>query len=107
MTLENFDPIGQWRKHYDKKKKMLVDATANAPNGEEIKNVKSLKNFLMKRKETFARGLTAKLMSYAVGREMSYVESHEIDRIIEEIRKKDGFKDLLTYIVNSEIFLNK
>ena len=107
MTLENFDPIGQWRTHYDKRKKVKVDATAGTPNGENIESVKQLKQFLMKRKSSFAHGLTTKLMAYGVGRKMSYIEKNEIDEIVRQLDQKDGFKDLLTLIVNSRIFLNK
>ena len=107
MTLENFDPIGQWRTHYDKRKKVKVDATAETPNGENIESVKQLKRFLLKRKSTFAKGLTGKLVSYGIGREMSYKEKNDIDGIVEKLKDGDGFRDLLTYIVNSQIFLNK
>jgi len=107
LALENFDPIGQWRKHYDKKKRVAVDAIAKTPNGQTIKSISQFKQFLMKRKSTFAKGLTTKLVSYGVGREMSYKERNEIDAIVEKLDKGDGLKDLLTYIVNSEIFLNK
>ena len=107
LALENFDPIGQWRKHYDKKKRVAVDAVAKTPNGQTIKSLAQLKQFLMQRKSTFAKGLTTKLLSYGVGREMSYKEQNSVDAIVEKLDKSDGFKDLLSYIVNSEIFLNK
>ncbi|MCM8542583.1 MAG: DUF1585 domain-containing protein, partial [Lentisphaeraceae bacterium] len=107
MTLENFDPIGQWRTHYDKRKKVAIEASDLTPNGEIIQSVKQLKQFLMKRKSTFAKGLTTKLMAYGVGRKISYIEKNEIDEIVRKLDQKDGFKDLLTTIVNSQIFLNK
>lgn len=107
MTLENFDPIGQWRSHYDKKKKVKVEASDLSPNGENIESVKQLKQFLLKRKSTFAKGLTGKLAAYGIGREISFKEKSDIDAIVEKLKEGDGLKDLLTYIVNSELFLNK
>ena len=107
LSLENFDPIGQWRTHYDKRKKVKVDATAQTPKGENIQNVRQLKQFLMKRKSTFAKGLTSKLVSYGIGREISYRDQNGIDEIVEKLKDGSGFKDLLNHIVTSQLFLNK
>ena len=107
MALENFDPIGKWRTHYDKKRKVKVNATSTAPDGSAIKSSQNLKKFLMTKKDQFARGLTSKLLAYGVGREMSYMERPEIEEIVKKLKNKNGFKDLLTKIVNSKVFLHK
>lgn len=107
LSLENFDPTGQYRSHYDKRKKVKVDAVATAPNDQKIANVNDLKSFLITKKHMFAKGLTEKLMAYATGRKMSYLERPEIDRIVKELDSQNGFADLLRQITQSEVFKNK
>ena len=107
LSLENFDPIGIYRSHYDSKKRKKIDTTAEAPNGKTFKGSYGLKKFLMERKHLFARGLTTKLLSYGTGRKMSYMEQPSIDKLVESLDSESGFKDLLIKIVNSEIFLYK
>ena len=106
LALENFDAIGQWRTRYDKE--TPVDPTTESPAGEEIADIDELKAYLLeKRKRFFAIGLTEKLMAYAVGREMSYLEKGELESIYLKTQEQDGFRDLLKHIVTSNIFLNR
>ncbi|MCH2208452.1 MAG: DUF1592 domain-containing protein [Lentisphaerales bacterium] len=107
LSLEKFDPTGQLRSHYDKRRKVKVDSVATAPNGSQISDAVDLKTYLLERKHLFAKGLTENLMAYATGRKMSYLERAEIDRIVKELDSQNGFTDLLRLIVNSEVFKNK
>ena len=54
----------------------------------------------------FARALTNKLMEYALGRQMEISDRPEIDRILVKVEKeKLGFRDLVTEVVTSELFV--
>jgi hypothetical protein len=107
LALENFNPVGQYRTHYGSKKKVKVDAKSVTPDGTTLHNITHLKSFLLKRKKHFSRGLTEKLLAYGTGRKMSYIERSEIDDIVTQIDKKNGFADLLRLVATSEIFKNK
>ncbi|MCM8541438.1 MAG: DUF1592 domain-containing protein, partial [Lentisphaeraceae bacterium] len=107
LPLENLDVDGSFRKFYDKKEKLPVLPETVTSNGSEIKDIHDFKAYLMDNKQHFAKCLTAKIMSYATGREMTYLERGEIDEIALDLQKKDGFKDLLITILESNIFKSR
>ena len=54
----------------------------------------------------FVRALTNKLMEYALGRQMEISDRPEIDRILVKVEKeKLGFRDLVTEVVTSKLFV--
>jgi hypothetical protein len=61
-----------------------------------------------KKSEQFARTLTEKLMTYAIGRGIEYYDRCAIDKILSETSKNDyRFKDLLLAIITSDPFQRK
>ena len=104
FALENFDPIGQWRSKY---RRMKVDA-AGVMDGREFKDVTGLKNILLSKKESFTKGFTEKLMSYAAGRKITFLDDAEMQRIHKEFKAAgSGLKDLIRLICTSSIFTQK
>lgn len=65
FALENFDPIGRFRKEDNG---VPVDSTGALATGETIAGSDGLKKLLMDRREQFIRHLTAKMLGYALGR---------------------------------------
>ncbi|MGB7345789.1 MAG: DUF1588 domain-containing protein [Pirellulaceae bacterium] len=119
FALESFDPIGRWRDHYPLyrdqdgepviEKGNRVDTTGELPDGTEIKDVVDLKQWLANHPELFARCLSEKLLTYAVGRRLNYREKKLIAEIVTEQRESNDlrFRDLLVALVGSEIFRTK
>ena len=107
LPLENLDVVGNFRKDYGGKTKLPVVSSTVTSNGTEINSLKEYKAFLMKNKHMFARCLTEKLLSYATGRDMTYLERGEIDKIAKDIEKQDGFRDLLITILKSNTFKSR
>ena len=107
MPLESLDVVGSFRKDYGGKKKLPVEATTVTSNGTKINSIKEYKNFLMSNKHMFAKCITEKLLSYATGREMTYLERGEIDKIAKKLEKEDGFRDLLITVLNSNTFKSR
>lgn len=103
FALENFDPIGRWRKTYGRNTQ--IDASGELPNGKRFQNVEGLKHILLGQKEQFTRALTVKLLAYASGRHTEPSDRPHVDRIVQELEKPErGFRDLVKLIVLSEPF---
>jgi mono/diheme cytochrome c family protein len=63
--LENYDAIGAWRTQDGK---FPIDSTGTLPNGKSFTKPAELKAILRADKDEFSKGLTEKLMTYALGR---------------------------------------
>jgi len=63
--LENYDAIGAWRTQDGK---FPIDSTGTLPNGKSFSKPSELKAILRADKDGFSKGLTEKLMTYALGR---------------------------------------
>ena len=108
FLFESFDPVGRWRSMYPAKRGLpsfKIDTTAKFSNGQEFKDISGFKTYLTDHPEIFATCLSEKLMSYGTGREMNYREMKIIKSIVKENIQKGGhFYDLLTSLINSEVF---
>ncbi|HJZ53786.1 MAG TPA: DUF1592 domain-containing protein [Gemmataceae bacterium] len=63
--LESFDAVGAWRTHDGD---VPIDATGVLPDGRAFDGPAGLRAVLLKRRGAFARCLTEKLLTYALGR---------------------------------------
>ena len=118
FALENFDPVGRWRDHYPvyqkvgekvvRKDGLPVDSSGTMRDGTRLKDVTDLKRYLVENIDIFGKCLAEKLLVYATGRDLSYAEKVELDRIVEQVRMKgNGFQDLIVALVLSESFRTK
>ena len=109
FALENFDAIGGFRDYYTDgqgAKTILVDTSGRLPSGEQFDDVRGLKAILIERKEQFARCLTEKLLTYSLGRELTFSDRPQINMMLEELdRRGGGLQDLVEIVVTSEAFL--
>lgn len=100
--LENYDGVGRWR---DKDGKFSIDSTAKLPSGEQFQTPAELVQVLKKRKRDFARCLSEKLLTYALGRGLMYYDRCAVDKMVDAVEKDDyRFSTLVTEIVKSEPF---
>ncbi len=106
FALENFDAIGGWRTNYGEDGKGLpIDASGRLKGDVEFDGVVQFKEHLLTRQDQFARCLTEKLLTFALGRELDIQDRPEIDRILSDLDSKgNGLKDLLLLVVTSEMF---
>lgn len=75
FALENYDATGGWRVMSDG---AAVDASASLPDGTRFQGMAGLRQLLANRREQFVETFIAKLMTYALGRE---VESSDLPAI--------------------------
>jgi len=107
FALEFYDPIGAYRSHYKSRasRNPAVDGSGTLVSGESFKDETEFKKLLLARKDRFTEALTAKLLSYATGREMTFRDDAEIKRIAAECAKQGyGLRDLILGVVDSKVF---
>ncbi len=102
LALENFNGIGQWRDRDETG--APVDASGSV-GGRKLNGVADLKTLLREKRKDFARCLTEKLMTYALGRGLDYYDDPSIDRIQRALAAHDyKFSVLVGEIVKSDAF---
>jgi cytochrome c553 len=85
--LENFDPIGRWRKVDGGKP---IDATGVLPNGGTFKGPSELKRQLVTNKANFYRNMSRTVLTYALGRKLEFYDRPEVDKIVQQLMAADG-----------------
>ena len=97
--LENFDAVGAWRTMDGK---FPIDATGYLPDGEEFNGPEELRGILTRQRETFARALTSKLLTYALGRGLERYDTPTVKQIAGRLPARNyKFSALVLEIVNS------
>jgi hypothetical protein len=100
--LEHFDAIGVYRSKY--RNGQPVYAKGSVPGG-SFDGVVDMKKVLLDRSDQFARALTEKLLTYALGHPLSFSEKIVADDIAAaNLEKGGGFKDLIITICTSPLF---
>lgn len=106
IAFENYDAIGRWRNKINDRS---VDANSNLYNGQTLDGIDGLKRFLLEhRQDQFARSITQKLTTFALGRPLTFSDRAAIDDITAETRQQgDGLATLLHKIIASDLFQNR
>jgi hypothetical protein len=100
FAFENYDAIGRFR---TKDNGSPIDATGKLETGELFGNASDLRLILLNQKrEYFARCITEKMLTYALGRGLEHYDKRTIDNIVERLVKSDyRFNELVHGIVTS------
>ena len=106
IAFENFDAIGSWRTQNRGKE---IDASSLLFNQHELDGVDGLKRYLLiNRQDQFARAIVHKMVSFALGRPLSFADRSSVDRLTAELRREgDGLATLITLLVTSELFQSR
>lgn len=100
--LENFNAIGEWRARDGED---LIDASGTLPSGRSFEGHQELKLILLEQREVFVRGLTEKLLTYAVGRGLERYDRPAVAKIAARLPGTDyRFSELVLGIVQSMPF---
>jgi len=78
LGLENFDPTGRWRNTYGVAK---VDASGVMADGRTFEGPYELKMLLLTEKTKIARNLSARILSYALGRSVLFTDEPALQRL--------------------------
>lgn len=100
--LDNYNAIGAWR---TTEQNTPIDATGVLPGGQQFAGSRELKAILMQRREEFARCLTEKMLTYALGRGVESFDRPAIDAIVVRLAADEyRFSSLVLGIVSSLAF---
>jgi mono/diheme cytochrome c family protein len=102
FALENFDAIGGWRTQDGK---VPIDPSGSLPDGRTFQGPDDLKRILTADRDAFARCLTEKLLTYALGRGLEASDRSVVKRIASRTaEQKYKFSTLVQEIVTSVPF---
>jgi hypothetical protein len=82
FALENFDVIGGWRSVDESGRP--VDASGALASGAKVEGFTGLRALLLDQPDQFARTVTEKLLSYALGRKLEYYDQPAVRQIVRE-----------------------
>ena len=100
--LENYDAVGRWR---TKDGKFPVDAAGTLPGGHSFSTPAELKAILRTDRDTFARCITEKMLTYALGRGLERYDKPAVNLICSRLAASDyRFSRLVLEIVESMPF---
>jgi cytochrome c5 len=102
LGMENFDAIGSWRTLDGESP---IDPTGVLVDGTKIEGIASLRDSLVSRSDQFARVVTEKMLTYALGRGIEYQDMPTLRSIVHESAPgKYKFTSIVLGIVKSPPF---
>lgn len=113
LALENFNAIGAWRTEQDgedfrRHKPVPIDSSSTLPNGESFGTFAEFKALLVKQDQRFARALTEKMLTYALGRPVTSSDRSLIDTLTAQMAEAGyTLRRLIHGVVSSDAFLTK
>ena len=103
--LENYDAIGQWRTEDGE---FPVDSSGVLPSGESFESPKELSRILQQQLPVFARNVTEKMLTYALGRGLEPFDRVTVNQLMTGLEKDDyRFQTLVHEVVQSLPFLER
>lgn len=113
LALENYDAIGKWRDRFNGEgfrgaAGPKLDVSGQLADGTKFTTLEKYKAALLKDKDRFARALSVKLLTYALGRPVGYTDRQVIETLVTALRKDEyRLQTLIQGIVVSEPFRTK
>lgn len=116
ISLESYGGDGLWRDHILRAKikgkgmiKLPVVNQTTLPDGTTISSARDLKTYLItERKEDFARALTTKLLTYALGRRLELTDEATLDSLTNRFIASDyRIASLIQLVVADKSFQTK
>lgn len=113
LAMEGFNAIGAWREHQDGedfrgRNAPAIDSSGTLPNGQSFHTFDEFKALMLQQRGRFARGLSEKMLVYALGRPIEPSDRALIDRLAARMATDDySLVSLIQGIVTSEAFLSK
>ena len=94
--------VGKFR---SKDGSFAIDPAGTLPSGQSFKGAGELKKVLLGKKDLFARSLSEKMLTYALGRGLEYYDRPAMDRIVAAVGQSDyRISTLVVEITKSDPF---
>lgn len=113
LALENYDAIGAWRTHQNGEgfraaNAPEIDASGVLKSGREFQDLPGFKAALLAEQDKFIRALSEKMLTYALGRPVGYLDRDTVDQLVHALTENENrIESLLQAIVVSQPFLTK
>ncbi|MFP6618580.1 MAG: DUF1592 domain-containing protein [Pirellulaceae bacterium] len=105
FALENFDPVGRWRDHYENGRQ--VDSSGTLFRKHKFTNVVEFKDAILAEKDRFTRAFAEHMLSFALGREATAADAPALDLITTRTRAADyHLQTLIHEVTQSAPFLS-
>ena len=103
IAFENYDAVGVFQTKANEKP---IDAKAELPDGTVVDGIDEIKSYIINDKsDDFTRSLVKHLFSYALGRDVTFVDEKEIESIVKKVKSDDyRFQSVFENIVTSRSF---
>ena len=102
LALENFDAVGRWR---TRDEGSLIDPSGVIADGTRLEGVTTLREVTVRYSDQFARVVTEKLLTYALGRGVEDLDMPLVRSIVRAAKEKNyQFSALVLGIVESPAF---
>jgi hypothetical protein len=88
FALENFDAIGRWRNGYGVQQ-AEIDASGYLKSGEYFVGPEELKKVLAGKQELFAKSLSKKMLGFALGRSIDFIDTQTVHHLTETLMNND------------------
>ncbi|MDF1851470.1 MAG: DUF1592 domain-containing protein [Verrucomicrobiales bacterium] len=113
LALENFNVVGKWRTKQDGERirwpdDAVIDASGSFPNGRPFATIEEFREGLVEQSDRFLRGLSEKMLTFALGRGVEATDRGTIDSLVTTMKNSDHtLRSLIRGIVTSETFVEK
>jgi hypothetical protein len=108
FALENFDADGSWRTDQGDEAATPFDTTVELFDGTAVTGPIELREALLKYTPQYVRTITEKMMTYALGRGVEYLDMPVIRSIVRDAESDDyRFKSIVVGIIESPQFLSR
>jgi hypothetical protein len=103
VAFENYDAVGRYQKIAKNKP---IDSNSKLPDGTEVEGIEGIKEYILNlKREDFTKSLVEHLYAYALGRDVSFSDDKELNRIVEKVKANNfRFQTVLEEIVLSDSF---
>jgi len=102
LSLENFDLLGRWR---DSEDGHAIDAAARMVDGTALRGPQDLREALLARSDAFVSTFAERLMTYAMGRELTAADMPVVRGVVRAAAADDNtLRALVQAIVASDSF---
>jgi hypothetical protein len=105
FALENYDPVGVWRKGYGKDSKgAKIDPTGVTPEGATFTDLATWQQIYTQQPQRLARGFATHFLTYATGAPPRFSDEAALDEIA---KKTTNLRSIMREVVLSDIFRTK
>jgi Protein of unknown function (DUF1592)/Protein of unknown function (DUF1588)/Protein of unknown function (DUF1587)/Protein of unknown function (DUF1585)/Protein of unknown function (DUF1595) len=104
QALENFDAVGEWRTK-ERNNGIPIDSSGTLVDGRPVNNPDELRRALTDDPTLYVRGLTERLMVFALGRGLQYYDMPVVRQIVAEAKRDNySFASLVIGVAKSVPF---